>query len=57
MVQHVEESHVIKAMLPKNYSNKNYLRISFDKYSSKEDINFLVEALKNHLIPKNAKQS
>lgn len=50
----VEESHVIKAMLPSNYFNNNYIRISFDINSSKEEIDVLVEALKNHLKSKNA---
>lgn len=51
----MEESHVIKAMLPKESDKNNYIRISFDKYSLKEDIIFLAKALNNYLKPNNAK--
>lgn len=50
----IEESHVIKAMLPKKSSENNYIRISFDKYSSKQDIDNLVETLKIYLNPNHA---
>lgn len=51
----MEESHVIKAMLPRESNKHNYIRISLDQYSSKEDIDFLVETLNNYLKPNNAK--
>lgn len=51
----MEESHVIKAMLPNESYKNNYLRISLDKYSLKENIDFLAEALNNYLKPNNAK--
>ncbi len=50
----IEESHVIKAMLPKKSSKNNFIRISFDKYSSKQDIDELVNALKIYLNPNHA---
>lgn len=47
--QLMEESHVIKAMFPKeNYSNK-HLRISLNNFTTREDIDDLIEILKIHL--------
>lgn len=45
----IEISHVVKAMLPNDTYNNGYLRISLDKYSTKEDIDFLIESLDKHL--------
>ncbi|MAB47204.1 MAG: IscS subfamily cysteine desulfurase [Flavobacteriaceae bacterium] len=45
----IEESHVIKSMLKKGEFENNYIRISLDKYTSKDDIDSLTKSLANHL--------
>lgn len=50
----IEESHVIKALFPNSNLKNNFIRISFDKYSTKKDIDMLVETLRNSLTPKYA---
>ena len=53
----IEESHVIRAMLPDNNYQNNFLRISFDRYSTKDDIDVFSEVLKNHLKKSYARKS
>ena len=45
----MEDSHVIKSMLQKGEFENNYLRLSLDKYSTKEDVDGFVSQLVNHL--------
>lgn len=45
----IEESYVIKAMIPNDSDKNNYLRISLDKFTTKEHINFFVKILDDHL--------
>lgn len=45
----LEESHVLKAIKPDKFNKNNALRISIDKFSSKEDIDFFCDLLKKHL--------
>lgn len=47
----IQESHVIKAMLPSESNKNNYIRISLDKYSTLKDIDTLIEAVTTHLKP------
>lgn len=50
----LEESHVLKAIKPDNFYRNNSLRISLDKFSSKEDIDLFCSFLKKHLKLKHA---
>ena len=45
----LEESHVLRAIKPDKFNKNNALRISIDKFSSKEDIDFFCDLLKKHL--------
>ncbi|WP_417859769.1 cysteine desulfurase family protein [Winogradskyella sediminis] len=45
----MEVSHVIKAMFPNDTYESNYLRISLDKYSTIDDIDFFIESLNKYL--------
>lgn len=50
----IELSHVIRAMFPDANNEDGYLRISFDKFTSKEDIDFFVKLLSKSLNYKHA---
>ncbi|MGY0391173.1 cysteine desulfurase family protein [Bizionia sp. KMM 8389] len=50
----LEESHVLKAIEPENFNKNNSIRVSFDKFSSKHDIDVFCSILKNHLKLKHA---
>jgi cysteine desulfurase len=45
----LEESHVLRAIKPNNFNKNNALRISIDKFSTKEDIDLFCDLLKKHL--------
>jgi cysteine desulfurase len=45
----MEESHVLKALKPNNFNKNNALRISIDKFTTKEDIDHFCDLLKNYL--------
>ncbi|MEM5540716.1 cysteine desulfurase family protein [Olleya sp. AS48] len=46
----LEESHVLKAIKPENFNKNNSIRVSFDKFSSKGDIDVFCSSLRKHLI-------
>jgi len=46
----LEESHVLKATKPENFNKNNSIRVSFDKFSSKGDIDVFCSSLRKHLI-------
>ena len=45
----LEESHVLRAIKPDKFNRNNALRISIDKFSTKEEIDFFCDLLKKHL--------
>jgi len=47
----IEESHVISSMLQKGEFENNYIRLSLDKHTTKNDIDCFVNILENHLNP------
>ncbi|WP_412987687.1 cysteine desulfurase family protein [Pontimicrobium sp. IMCC45349] len=47
----ITESHVISSMLQKGEFKNNYIRISLDKNTTKEDIDNFVSHLKKHIKP------
>ncbi|WP_282148389.1 cysteine desulfurase family protein [Algibacter lectus] len=46
----LEESHVLKAIKPENFNKNNSIRVSFDKFSSKGDVDVFCSSLRKHLI-------
>jgi cysteine desulfurase len=50
----LEESHVLKAIKPKTFNKNNSIRVSFDKFTSKDDVDVFCSFLKNHLKQKYA---
>jgi cysteine desulfurase len=45
----LEESHVLRAIKPDDFNKNNALRISIDKFTTKEDIDHFCDLLKNYL--------
>lgn len=45
----LEESHVLKAINPETFNKNNSIRVSFDKFTSKDDVDVFCSFLKNHL--------
>ena len=45
----LEESHVLRAIKPDGFNKNNALRISFDKFSTKEDIDLFCNFLRKYL--------